>query len=175
VTLLLKQIFGLLKLINSETGTNQIASGIAAGFILGMSPLLSLQVLFLFTCILVFKIQIGAVFISAFFFAFIAWLFDPAFHALGSFLLETNALQGFFTALYNMPLLPFTRFNNSIVLGAGVLALALSPLIYLISKTLLIKYRTTVLSYIQQTKAWKVIKSTALFKWYYQYDKLYNS
>ena len=175
MTLILKQLFGLLKLINSETGTNQIASGIAAGFIMGMSPMLSLQVLLLFILILIFRIQIGAAFASAFFFAFVAWVFDPAFHMIGSYLLERSSLQGLFTIMYNMPLIPFTRFNNSVVLGAGVLAFLLSPIIYFISKKLLIKYRETFVARFKQTKVWKVIKSTALYKWYYQYDNLYNS
>ena len=42
MTFLLKQIFGFLKLLNSENGSNQLAAGIAAGFILGMTPMMSL-------------------------------------------------------------------------------------------------------------------------------------
>lgn len=67
MTLLLKQLFGFFKLLNSETGTNQIAAGVACGFILGMTPALSLQTLLVFACIFVFRIQIGAAFITAFF------------------------------------------------------------------------------------------------------------
>src|SRR6185312_13051411 len=101
MTLLLKQIFAFLKLLNSETGHNSLAAGIAAGFILGMSPMLSLQALFVFVCLFVFRIQMGAAFLAAFFFAFIGWILDPAFHALGSAILEMDSLQGLFTTLYN--------------------------------------------------------------------------
>ena len=41
MTLILKQMFSLLKLLNSETGTNQIAAGVALGFIMGMAPAFS--------------------------------------------------------------------------------------------------------------------------------------
>lgn len=174
MTLILKQLFNFLKMINSETGTNQLAAGIAAGFILGMSPLLSLQGLLLIIIILVFRIQIGAAFTSAFFFAFIAWLLDPIFNKIGTIILQLNALKSLWTILYNMPLIPFTRFNNTIVMGAGITAIMLSPLIFILSKVLIKKYRVTVVERFKETKLWKVIKSTSLYKWYYQYDRLYN-
>lgn len=174
MTLLLKQLFGFLKLLNSETGTNSLAAGIACGFILGMGPMLSLQGLLVFLGVLIFRVQIGAVFISAFFFAFIAWVFDPVFHQLGITLLSAQGLQGLWTTLYNMPLVPYTLFNNSIVMGAGITAIVFSPLVFLVSKIGIIRYRAAVVERFKQTKLWKIIKSTALFKWYYQYDKLYN-
>jgi len=36
------------------------------------------------------------------------------------------------------------------------------------------KYRETVLARIKQTKAWKAVQATSLYKWYYSYDKLYG-
>src|SRR3954463_4005290 len=114
MSLLLKQLFGFLKLLNSETGHNQIAAGIAAGFILGMSPMLSLQAFLVFVCIFFFRIQAGVAFLSAFFFAFIAYLLDPVFHTMGAAVLESPGLQPLFTTLYNLPLVPLTRFYNSV-------------------------------------------------------------
>lgn len=172
--LLLKQIFAFLKLLNSETGTNQIASGIAAGFILGMTPFFSLQSLIVFVCLLVFRIQIGAAFLSAFFFAFVAYILDPLFHAVGSAILEAASLQGLWTTLYNLPIIPFTRFNNTIVMGSGVVAFALSPFVYVLSKKLVTQYRVTVVARIKETKIWRALQATSLYKWYYSYDNLYG-
>ncbi len=172
--LLLKQIFGFLKLLNSETGHNQIAAGIACGFILGMTPLLSLQSLFVFILIFFFRIQAGAAFISAFFFAFIAWIFDPLFHQFGQFVLGLPALQGLWTEMYNMPLVPLTRFNNTVVMGSGVVAILAFPLIYWGSKALVIKYRRTVVDRIKETKFWKALQATSVYKWYYSYENLYG-
>lgn len=172
--LLLKQLFGLLKLLNSETGQNQIAAGVAAGFILGMTPSLSLQSILVFLCLFLFRIQIGMAFLAAFFFAFIAWILDPVFHTVGAAILGAPALQGLFTTLYNMPIVPFTRFNNTIVMGSGVIALALSPLVYFLSRTIVSKYRATIMANLQQTKFWKAIQATSFYKWYYTYDNLYR-
>lgn len=171
---LLKQIFAFLKLLNSETGHNQIAAGIAAGFILGMTPVLSLQTLLVFICLFFFRIQIGAAFLAAFFFKFAAFLLDPIFDSIGASVLSSEGLRPLFTTLYNMPIVPLTRFNNSIVMGSGVVTVILSPFVYFISRSLILKYRVTVLARFQQTKFWKAVKATSFYKWYYTYDNLYG-
>lgn len=171
MTLLLKQLFQLIKLLNSETGTKQIAVGVAAGFILGMTPSLSLQTLLVLLCIFFFRIQMGAAFLAAFFFKFVAYALDPLFHSAGKWILHLDALQGLFTTLYNVPILPFTRFNNTIVMGSGVIALVLSPLVYILSGMLIVKYRLTVVNRFQGTKFWKAVQATGFYKWYYSYDK----
>ncbi len=175
MTILLKQFFGLLKLLNSETGESQIASGIAAGFILGMSPTFSLQTLMVFLCLFVFRIQMGMAFLAAFFFKFVAWVLDPAFHAVGTSALEASSLQPLWTHLYNMPLVPLTRFNNSVVMGSGLVAIVLSPVIFFLSRKLVVKYRVTVVERFKQTKFWKAVKATSLYSWYLTYDKHFGS
>jgi uncharacterized protein (TIGR03546 family) len=174
LTLLLKQLFGLIRLLNSDTGHNQIAAGVAAGLILGFSPLISLQGICVLIFLFVFRIQIGMAFISAFFFAFIAWIFDPLFHGVGVALLESGQLAGLWTWLYNLPIVPYTRFNNSVVLGAGVAGFLLAPLVFFISRIMVIRYRITVVEKFKETKAWKAFKTTAFYQWYYTYDKLYG-
>ena len=148
---LLKQIFGLIKLLNSDTGANQISLGVALGLILGFSPLFSLQSIVVFVILFFFRVQIGSALLSAFFFAFIAFLLDPVCHFIGSAVLETESLRPLFTALYNMPIVPFTRFYNSIVMGSGILALLLAPFVYFGSNVLIAKYRATILARFEQT------------------------
>ncbi|MCB0363928.1 MAG: TIGR03546 family protein [Bdellovibrionaceae bacterium] len=172
--LLLKQIFQFIKLLNSENGTNQIAAGIAAGFVLGMTPALSLQTILVFVCIFFFRIQAGAAMVSAGFFAFAAFLLDPVFDQVGRVILEIGGLQGLFTTLYNMPIIPFTRFNNTIVMGSGVVSITLAPVIFVLARILVAKYRETVLERFKQTKIWKAVKATSFYKWYYKYDELYR-
>lgn len=174
MTLILKQIFAFLKVLNSDTGENQIAAGIACGLILGFAPALSLQTLLVFIIIFLFRIQAGAAFSSAFFFAIIAWAFDPVFDSIGGAVLEMNALKGLFTTLYNMPIIPFTKFYNSIVMGAGVVSIALFPVVFFISKILVVKYRKSVVERFKETKFFKALKATSFYKWYAKYDQFYG-
>jgi len=172
MTILLKQLFALIKLLNSDTGTNQIAAGFACGLILGFAPMLSLQGLLVLVCIFLFRIQIGAALLSAAFFAIIAWLLDPLSDAVGSAILEADALRPMFTTLYNMPLVPLTRFYNSITMGAGVVSLLLAPLVFWGSKKLIVVYRTKVVERFKSSQWWKLWSGTVLFKWYVNYEKL---
>ncbi len=172
--ILLKQIFAFVKLLNSDTGTNQIAAGIAVGFILGMTPAFSLQTLLVFILLFLFRIQMGAAFLAAFFFKFTAYLLDPVFHQVGSSVLQMEGFKSLFTTLYNLPIVPFTRFYNSIVMGSAVVAIILAPFIFLFSKTLVVKYREKVVEKFKDTKFWKAVKATGFYKWYFKYDSLYG-
>ena len=174
MTLLLKQFFGFVKLLNSETGSNQIASGIALGFILGFSPILSLQGLAVILIMLFFRVQIGAAFISAFFFSFVAYLLDPVCNAIGQSVLETESLKPLFTELYNMPIVPLTKFYNSMVMGSGILGFVLAPFIFFAAKVAIHKYRATVVARFKDTKFWKLVKATSLYQWYAKYDSIAN-
>lgn len=175
MTFILKQIFGFLKLLNSDTGTNQIASGIACGLILGFAPAFSLQTLLVVILLLFFRIQIGAATIFAFFFSLIAWALDPVAHVLGMAVLELSALQGLFTEMYNMPIIPLTRFNNSIVMGSAVISIVLFPVVFFLSRVMVEKYRATFVAKFKDTKFFKALQTTTLYKFYAKYDELYGA
>lgn len=169
--LILKQLFAFIKLLNSDTGNISLALGMTCGFILGMTPVLSLHSLLIFLILFFFRIQIGAALVMTFFFKFVAYLLDPVFHSVGSKVLEMESLQGIFTTLYNMPLIPYTRFNNSIVMGAAVVTFAVSPIVYLLSQYFIIKYRQIFVARFKETKAWKAVEATKFYQWYYKYDQ----
>lgn len=169
--LILKQLFAFIKLLNSDTGTISLAAGMTCGFILGMTPVLSLHSLLIFILIFFFRIQIGAALVTAFFFKFIAFLLDPLFHWAGSKVLEMDSLAPFFTQLYNMPIIPYTRFNNTIVMGSAVITFTLAPFVFVLSRKFILKYRETVVEKFKETKVWKAIQATGMYKWYYKYDQ----
>lgn len=175
MTVLLKQLFDLIKLLHSENETNPVAWGISLGFVLGMTPAFSLQSVLVFFLLFIFRIQIGAAFIAAFFFKFIAFFLDPVFHAVGSAVLSLDSLEPTFTQLYNMPIVPWTRFYNSIVMGSGVVSIALIPFVFIGSKIAVSKYRLTVVARAKETKVWKYFQATTFYKWYVSYDNLYGS
>jgi len=175
MTLLLKQIFAFFKMLNSDTGTNQLAAGLALGLVMGFSPFLSIQTLIFFALVFIFRIQMGAAFLSAFFFKFTAYLLDPITDSLGRKVLEAEALRPTFVHMYNMPIVPLTRFNNSIVMGSAVLGFLLAIPAFFIFKNLIIRYRMTVVARFKQTKIWKIWSGTTLFKWYTTYDNLYGN
>ena len=171
---LIKQFIQLIRLLHSETSSHQIAWGIALGFVLGMTPSFSLQTILVFLILICFRVQMGAALLAAFFFKFIAYLLDPVFHIVGASVLETKSLEPLFTSLYNTPIVPWTRFYNSIVMGSGVLSLLLTPFIFFISLWLIKKYRQLIFERSKKSKLFKFLKATTLYQWYRKYNEYYS-
>lgn len=173
MTFLLKQLFNFFRLLNSDTGHNQLAAGLACGIILGFSPFLSLQTFIVFFLLFFFRIQIGAAFVAAFFFKFVAWLVDPLADSLGRMVLENEGLRPLFVTMYNMPLVPMTRFNNSIVMGSMAMGFILAIPAFFLFRVLVLKYRATFVARFKETKVWKAWTATKFYNWYTTYERLY--
>jgi uncharacterized protein (TIGR03546 family) len=73
-----------------------------------------------------------------------------------------------------MPIVPFTRFNNTVVMGSGVVALALTPIVFVLARILIAKYREKIVARFQQTKFWHGFKATSFYQWYLKYDELFG-
>lgn len=174
MTLLIKQLLNLIKLLHSENGTTQIAWGLTLGVFLGFSPFFSLQTFLILTLLFFFRVQFGAAFLSAFVFKFIAFLIDPLADRLGQWALEEASLRPLWTNLYNIPLLPYTRFNNSIVMGSFLVALILSPFLYFFFTFAVKKYRTSIVARFEKSKAFKALQASKFYVWYSKYNDLYG-
>lgn len=175
MTILIKQLLNLIKMLHSENGTTQIAWGLTLGVILGFSPFFSLQTFLVLFILFFFRVQFGAAFLSAFVFKFVAFLIDPWANSLGQWALEEPSLRPLWTKLYNIPIIPYTRFNNSIVMGSFLVALILSPFLYFMFIFLVKKYRTTVAARFEHSKAFKAIKGSKFYLWYNKYNDLYGN
>lgn len=174
MTLLLKQLFNFFKLLNSDTETSPLAYGLSLGLILGFAPFFSIQTLVVFLIVFIFRVQLGAAFLSAFFFKFIAFLFDYPAHLLGKTVLESDTLRPLFVDMYNMPIVPMTRFNNSIVMGSMIVSLLLFPFAFYGFKALIVAYRATFVARFKGTKVWKAFTATKIYNWYSKYEELYG-
>lgn len=172
MTLLFRHIFNLVYLLNSERGSRSIAAGVAAGLILGFSPVLSLQSILVALVIFVFRVQFGAALVSMFFFKLTSPLLEGVFHWIGNIVLGVGALEPVYVVLYNLPLVPYTRFYNTVVMGAGVLSVLLVVPVYWCALTLTERYRETVLTRLKNSRFWTLWKSSTLYKWYQKYESM---
>ncbi len=173
--LIVKQIMNLIRMLHSENGTNEIAWGLTLGAFLGFSPFFSIQTFLIIFIIIIFRVQFGAAFISAFFFKIVAFIIDPAADVLGRWALENGSLRPLWTTLYNIPIAPYTRFNNSIVMGSFIVALILTPFLFFFFKFLIRKYRDHVVQAFERTPLWKAFKASKVYALYIKYDDLYGS
>ena len=76
------------------------------------------------------------------------------------------------TALYNAPFFPYTRFNNSIVMGSLIFSLIAFYPVYLGGIFIVVKYRETFMERFDQWKVVKVMKASSFYKLYARYSEL---
>ncbi len=163
----LQFISKFLKVLRSGESPGLIAGGFTMGFLIGLSPFLTLQnVLILFIAILT-KINLASLFFAIFIFSFVAFVFDPVFHNLGYYLLaQLDSLYPTWTTIFNMPVAPFTRFNNTVVMGSLLCGLLLAFPVYLFSRSGIVRYRENWAPKFENSKFVKAVKGSTLFKWY---------
>jgi len=170
---MIQQIIGLIRIIHSETDPRQISLGFALGMIPGLTPLTSLHNLLVLLAILFFRVNIGAAMLSWGVFKILAYALDPLFHQIGLFLLTGVAsLQGLWTTLYNAPLVPYTRFNNSMVMGSLIFSLFAFYPVYWGGRFIVVKYRETLMERFNRLRIVQVFRASDLYKWYSRYSKL---
>jgi len=166
-------LFKLIKVIHSDRDPRQICLGFSLGMIMGLTPLLSAHNLIVLLAILFFMVNISAAILSWAVFSLIAFIIDPLFHQFGLIILtKTEFLTGIWTALYNAPFFPYTRFNNSIVMGSLIFSLIAFYPVYLGGIFIVVKYRETFMERFDQWKVVKVMKASSFYKLYARYSEL---
>lgn len=152
----LKIVKSIMTTLHSSVSPNQIAGGCVLGMLLGLLPAKTLLTVFLAVIVLILNVNIGSAMLVATLTALVAFFLDPLFHATGHFLLVKSAgLTPLWTKLYNMPLIPFTRFNNTVVLGSLAVGLLLSGPVFLFMRWFVVYYRA---HYAQKVEQWKIMK-----------------
>lgn len=152
----IKLLSKFIKVLNSNASPNQVAWGFALGTILGFTPFMSLHNLIVIILLIILNVNIASAMLSFAIFSFFAWLLDPLFHAIGFYVLvDIPFVQSLWTALYNAPIAPFTRFNNTVVMGSLLVSLALLIPNYLWFKWFVKRYRD---SWNEKIKQWKITK-----------------
>ncbi len=121
---LLRPLRYLVKAFTDEASPKQLAYGFAIGMVIGLVPKGNLIAIGLMVVLGASRVNLGAGTLSAFIFSWIAMLLDPVSHWIGLSILSWNELATTWTWLYNQPIVPWTSFNNTIVLGSLVLGLA---------------------------------------------------
>ncbi|MBI4349211.1 MAG: TIGR03546 family protein [Elusimicrobia bacterium] len=114
----------------AQDSPKQLAAGFALGAAAGLVPKTSLLSHLLLVGLAASQANFGAGFVAAALFALVGSLLDPLAHPIGNFLLTREFLKPLWTLLYNLPVVPWTEFNNTVVLGWFVLACAFAWPLY---------------------------------------------
>ena len=129
---LIRLIRTILKTLRGSHTPHQLAVGAALGMLIGLLPKDNLLVVFVGLLIIVSNSNLLTATCSGFVCMWLGYLLDPISSRLGNFLLTHDRLTPTWTMLYELPLVPWTRFNDTIVFGSLVIGvLMLLPIYYL--------------------------------------------
>ena len=166
-------MFGLIKLIQSLVGAlhsegtpGQLALGIALGSILGLTPLMNVHNAIVFAAIMLLNVSFAGGMLGWALFVPIGFLLDPLFDWIGHSLLLAPSLRGLWTSLYNMPIVPLTNFNNTIVLGSLVFALLFFVPLFLATRWAVARYRVTIGARVRQSKFYRAVMASKVYNVY---------
>ena len=161
---MINAIIKLIRALNGNIKKSQIAAGISWGVLLALVPVGNFYWVALFLISLFFNHNHGSKIFSMAVLKLFAPLFAPAIDVLGWEVLHIGALQPLFTTMYNMPLAPFTRFNNTLVVG-GITGGALLWLpVFALFMFLVPVYRNNIAPKIRNLKIVKAVSKIPFLK-----------
>jgi uncharacterized protein (TIGR03546 family) len=164
---LLKLLQTLVKTLNSEGTPGQVAAGMALGAALGLTPLVSLHNLVVLAAAFLLNVSIPGFMLGWAASVPFGFLLDPLFDAIGSWLLVDQAsLAPLWTWLSNTPVLAWTGFTNTVVLGSFVSWLVAAPLLFLLARWGVAWYRATVYERLRSSAFFKAARASKLYNVY---------
>jgi uncharacterized protein (TIGR03546 family) len=167
----LRLVKDLLASLHGGSDPRHLAAGFALGAALGLIPkgnLFAVGFLLLFFAL---RLNKGMALMSATFFTPIGYAVDRLAHKIGLALLKAPALGGLWTALYDMPIIPLTRFNNTVVLGNLVLGLALFVPLYLFFLRFVAWYNAKWAARVEKLRLVQALKSMGWIQSYQEWTR----
>ena len=169
--LTIKLLLKLINILNKEGSPKGIAGGMALGAILGLTPFLSVHNLVVLILIFMIRVNIASAFVSLGVFSLFAYLLDPLFNKIGYTLLtRVSALRPLWITLYNTPIVPWTKFNNTLTLGSLVFALLLFVPLYFLVLRSVIHYREKIMTRIEKWRIVQILKASTFYDLYRKFS-----
>lgn len=166
----LSPLFLAFNYLKRNTSANSLSLGVATGWLLGMNPLSTLQWFVWFFTMFLLPTHLGVAMASFCLFRVFFLGLTPLFHALGYTLLnDTTSLQRMWAWMYHAPILPYTEFNNSVVLGSFVFSVFFLIPLYFASLNIFSQHRERLLRAVRKSwpyRSWSVSRLSRLYAHY---------
>ncbi len=136
----LKPVRLLLKAFVTESTPRQMSLGLALGVFVGLVPKGNLLAIALGILLAATRVNLAIAACAVVICTFASGGLDSSFDQIGGYVLSQPALQSFWAELYNTPFMPWTDFNNSIVMGSFLTGLVLIWPLHLLSRPVFARY-----------------------------------
>jgi len=149
--LILRPIRLLLRAALMDSTPRQMSMGLAFGILVGLVPKGNLLAIGLALLLAASRLNLAVAGLGAMAAALFAVTCDSLFDRIGWYVLSQPYLSSLWIQLYETPWVPWTHFDNSIVMGSFVTGLALLLPVHLISRPLFARYACTLSQYARNT------------------------
>lgn len=141
---MIKFITNIFKTLNSNSHPKEIAHAICCGMLLGFMPKTNAlwYVLFFIFCFL--RINKACYLLFTILFSMITPFLDPIFDKIGFAILSYEPLIPTYIKMLEIPYLPLTRFNNTIVMGSLASGIVLYIPVYIIARLIVRLWRSVI-------------------------------
>ena len=158
---MLKHIAKLIIALNGNLGKTQIAAGFAWGVLLGLIPV-SIFWIVLFLVSFFFAHHHASKLFAMTILKLLSGLTAPFLDMVGWQVLHHEALWHIYVMFFNMPFIPFTRFNNTLIAGGIAVGVILWLPVFFVTMPLIPLYRYTIAPKIRENKLVKSIKGVPI-------------
>ena len=160
-----KLLRGALAALAGRTEPRELAAAVALGMSLALIPKANLLAQLLLALLFILKINTGLALASSAAFLLATPLTDPLADAIGYLLLvKAGWLTPFWTRLYDLPVVPWTSFNNTLVLGNAVLAALLFIPVYLAARAGITRYQEQIRRAVGRWKIVQALRASAFLR-----------
>lgn len=164
---LLKLLQSLVRELHSDGTPAQIAFGAALGAALGLTPIANVHNVVVVALLLVLNVSFGAGMLAWAVFVPVGFALDPLFDRVGrALLLETPALTPLWTSWFNAPLVPYTSFNNTVVLGSVAVWLVLFAPIFALAHVGVVRYRARFGERVRRSRLYRAVTASKAYNVY---------
>lgn len=160
---MIKALARLIVALNANTRPTEIAAGAAFGVLLALVPGGNLLWYAFFVIAFLLRMNLAAMFLVLGLARLVAPFADPALDALGWLVLTLPALEPAFTTLAGLPVVPWTRFNDTVVMGGLVAGIVFWAPVFLLFLLLVKIYRRRIRERIANSRLARAIAKVPLF------------
>lgn len=158
LSIVFRWLRSVVSVFTAAASPRQIAFAVALGAMIGLVPKGNLTAALLAMLLLSLRVNLAAGTAAALLFSWVGVWTDPLAHRFGSTILAYPWVQPIGAYLFDLPVVPWTALNNTVVLGNLILGLVLFYPIYWLSYLFFQRHRDRIANKLRQYKAAVVLE-----------------
>lgn len=140
------------KELNTAENEKAITLALAFGLIGGFLPFFNIFSLIIFILAFILRIPFGLYLASLSVFSIVGYFLDPIFAKTGYIILTTPIFVPLWEFLYNLPLMRWSGYNNTVVMGGFTIGIIFAIILFVILNKSIILYREKIFALLQQNR-----------------------